>query len=97
MRVVTAVFLAAGIMTIGGASAQEPPLPGVNVDGVGNYCFFNSRVYSLGARICSPSLNVMLVCVSAKEEKNETGSDRARWAVGRDGTCPRAGTTKGGG
>lgn len=96
MRIFSAALLAAGFLISGVASAQEPPLPGVNVEGVGNYCFFNSRVYSLGARICSPNLSVMLVCVSSKEDKTESGSDRARWAKSTDGTCPRSGSTKGG-
>ena len=96
MRIVSAVLLAAGLLTTVVASAQEPPLPGVNVNGVGHYCFFNSRVYSLGARICSPNNNVLLVCVSAKEVKTESGSDRARWDVGREGSCPRLPPTKGG-
>ena len=95
MRIVSVALLVAGSLATA-ASAQEPALPGVNVDGVGHYCFFNSRVYSLGARICAPSLSNPLVCVSAKQDKDETGSDRARWAVAKDGTCPRSAPTKGG-
>ncbi len=95
MRIVSAALLVAGILATVTASAQEPPLPGVNVDGVGHYCFFNSRVYSLGSRICSPSTNVLLVCVSAKEVK-DAGSDRARWEVGREASCPSTRPTKGG-
>ena len=59
--------------------AQEPPLPPINQEGINHYCFFNSRIYSVGSILCVPQAKVTLICESTAEEQNKSATGRAVW------------------
>jgi len=84
MCLLRAVAVFATIMP-GVALAQYPLpqdiVPG-NPEGVTDYCYYDGRLYSVGARLCVPGVNqnsYTLVCQSQDEDKNASKTGHAVW------------------
>ena len=87
MRAVSATIVALGFLIPGVLHAQEP----TKIEGVENYCFFNGKIYSVGAVIRPPSSNVTMICVGPEQGANKT--ERAVWTLrDRDRDRERIGT-----
>ena len=69
------------VMTVLGtcaARAQEG-VRDFNHEGMSNYCFYNGKAYSIGSMMCIPQSKTALVCQTAPEEQNKSGTARPVW------------------
>jgi hypothetical protein len=86
MRVLAVSMATLSMLVSQAAYSQEPGLPAVNIEGVGSYCFFNSRMYSVGSQLCIPQAKTAIVCQSSAETQNKSGTGRAVWTPNPPGT-----------
>jgi hypothetical protein len=77
MRILAAATVAIGLLAPGLASAQEQ----TKIEGMENYCYFNSKIYSVGA-VIGRRPNITMTCTAGEKravwKASEAERDRDR-------------------
>jgi Protein of unknown function (DUF1496) len=78
MPLLMMAVLAVALIGAHAGYAQESS-PDFNQEGIANYCFYNGKAYSVGSMMCVPQSKTALVCQSAADDQNKSGTARAVW------------------